>query len=260
MANPVYLASDLGLDAAVSVSTEDAAYPKANLQDRVLAKVFRGTSASALNIELDFGASVQLDTWMLGNHNIDSGATVLVKSGASSPPSTTTHTFTWRALDMVGRFTPTSARYWAVDISGAAAGAPLQIGWMPVGAGVALPRTFRYGVQPAREEHRIGHETNAGVRWRFRLFGRDRFRYPFRFPDEELAAFRALHDAVDGDRLPFVWIPDQDLADVYVVRKDQDFEPTEIANQAGRFNSTVQAIYDYMLTVTSESRGLEVAA
>lgn len=252
-----YLATNLlSDDATITASKEDAAYPAENLYDRQAAKVFRCTSPTALTILVDLGSAHAADTVAIINHNLSSGATLSLKAGASSPPSTVVATPAYRAYDLWKSFASTAARYWKLDITDANSAA-LQIGQLILGTRIALPRARRIGegYSPARKRSNISGETYGGVFWNYHLFDRHEFNPSFRIGSAaELAILTALDAAVFGNLYPFVFIPDSSGSEVYYVRKEESFEPREYdARLAGP-----ELVHDYQMTLIEESRGLEI--
>lgn len=253
------LAANL-ISAAVTItpSTEDAAYPKANLYDKQAARVFRSESGTALTILLDFLGAVSADTIGLVNHNLTNAATLSLKAGAASPPNTVVATPVYREHDLWKGFTLTSARYWLLTIADSNPD-DIEIGQLLLGQRTALPRARRIGngYSPARKRATISGETYAGVFWNYHLFQRQVFNPSFRVGSAaELAVLDTL-DATDvyGNLWPFLYIPDVTGAACYYVRKEQDFEPVEQARIAGG-----ELVHDYQMTLVEESRGLDIQA
>jgi hypothetical protein len=251
-----YLATNLiTSDATITPSTEDAAYPQANLYDRQAANVFRSASKTALTLLIDFGASVQADTIALINHNLMAGATLGLKADGSNPPNTTVATPTYRAHDLWKGFTLVSARYWKLTIADSNPD-NIQIGQFILGIRTALPRGRKIGsYSPMRERSNISGETYGGVFWNYHLFQRHKFNPSYRVGSAaELAILTALDETVYGNLHPFLYIPDVTAADCFYVRKEQNFEPQEYQ---GRIAGP-ELVHDYQMTLIEESRGLEV--
>ena len=253
-----YLAANLiTSNATITTSTEDASYPKANLYDRQAARVFRGTSLTALTVLIDFGAAVAANTIALINHNLTASATLNLKAGAASPPGATVATPLYRAHDLWKSFTSASYRYWLLTIADTNTEA-LEIGQLIIGARVSMPRARRIGppYRPATKRNTIPGETYAGVFWNYHLFQRKAFNPTFRVGSvAELAILTALDTAAYGNVYPFLYIPDGAAADCYYVRKEPDFEPEEVSRITGR-----ELVHDYQMTLTEESRGLDIKA
>jgi hypothetical protein len=257
MAKPLYMVVDKALSAIASAESEDSAYPKENLQDGNAAITFRGSSGTSQWVEYDFGAAVTLDLWVVGNHNLTSGMTAALTAGATPAPAGAIGSFVYRAGDMKLEFTPASNRYWRITFTDSNPD-PIQIGWMPVGEAVTLPKAPSWGGRAGVEESAISHETGGGVFWNFVEFSRRTFRVPFRFHDSMYANFLALHQATGGIALPFVWAPVAGGASVYLVRKEKNFDPRE-EDQEGVLGGSVGPVWSYTLELTEESRGLEIA-
>ncbi|RPH38302.1 hypothetical protein EHM92_00025 [bacterium] len=251
-----YLATNLITSAAtITPSTEDTAYPRANLYDKQAARVFKGTSLTSLTILIDFEASVQADTISLINHNLTASAVLSLKAGSGSPPSTVVATPVYRQHDLWKAFTAVSARYWLLTITDSNSVA-IQIGQLLIGNRTVFPRARRIGesYRPAQKRNTISGETYAGVLWNYHLFERREFNPSFRVSSAaELAVLTALDASVFGNVYPFVYIPDASGVDVYYVRKEQDYQPQEIGRLSG-----LELAHDYQMTLVEESRGLEI--
>lgn len=125
-----------------------------------------------------------------------------------------------------------------------------------VGTTVTLPRPPKWGRLLGVTETNIVHETNRGVVWPYRLFQREVRQYVFRFPSSELAAFRALHDNVQGQLTSFYWIFE---GETLLVRKEAGFQPKSL-EAPGADGSVLAHWYDYTLVLTAESAGLAILA
>jgi hypothetical protein len=156
--------------------------------------VFRGTSTSALSVLIDLGSALAADTVAIINHNFAAGATISLKAGGSSPPSTVVVTPSYRQYDVWASFTLTSAQYWLLEIASSQANA-LEIGQLLIGARVTLPRARRIaqGYSPAQTRSLISGETYGGVLYNYLLFSRKVLNPSFRIGSEaELDVFAQL--------------------------------------------------------------------
>lgn len=257
MSGPAYLATNLiSSSVAITPSTENASYPSSNLYDKQAARVFRGTSLTALSILLDFGAAVSANTIAIINHNLTASAVLSLKAANSNPPNTVVATPSYRQYDLWKAFTLTAARYWKLEITDSAPAA-LQIGQLVLGVRVAFPRERKQGgYSPAQQRSTISGETYAGVFWNYHLFGRRTFNPSYRvFTAADLEILRTFDAAIYGNLWPFVYIPDSGGADVYYVRKEESFQPGELEHPSGG-----EPVHDYQMTLVEESRGLEIKA
>lgn len=252
-----YLLNLISSGATITPSSEDSAYPKANLYDKQAARVFRSESQTSLTILIDFGAAITADSIALINHNLTAAATLSLKADGSNPPTTGVATPAYRAHDLWEAFVSTTARYWLLTITDSNS-SDIEIGQLVIGLRVAFPRGRRIAesYKPVRERSVISGETYAGVLWNYYLFDRRKFNPTFRVGSAaELAVLSGLDAAVYGSLHPFVYIPDVAGADVFYVRKEQSFEPQEIARIAGS-----ELVHDYAMALVEESRGLEILA
>jgi hypothetical protein len=252
-----YLANNLIVNAAtIAASSADTAYPIANLCDYIGANVMRATSKTTLVLTIDLGAAAPADSIALINHNLTAGSSISLKAGNSPNPSTVVASPTYRVHDLWKAFTLTTARYWTVTISDNNP-VNLQIGELLLGARVALPRGRRIGnYSPATKRAAITGETYAGVIHSYHLFERKQFNPIFRVASAaELAVFQTLDALTYGNLYPFLFVPDGSGVDCYYVRKEPDFEPSEIGRLTGP-----EIAHDYQMILIEESRGLEVLA
>jgi len=128
-------------------------------------------------------------------------------------------------------------------------------------AALEFPRGPRYGSAPRDIlEGDLVIETEAGKRWVYKQFTRDKIVVNMRLTAEQLEFFRELHQTVGGQETEFYFVPDMDDIDtVVLVRKEPNFEPKEL-DDPGVVDGEEIALYDYSLTMTQEPDGPEVAA
>lgn len=250
-----YLATNL-ITSSITITpdTEDENYPAEYLYDKQSPRVFRCESPSSLSILLDFGAAISADTIALINHNLTSGASLSLKGDNSNPPTTGRGSLSYRANDLWAGFTLASGRYWLLEITDTNS-EDLEIGQLILGQRTAFPRARRIGrYRPAVERSTIEQETYAGMKWNYHKFDRKTFNPSFRVATAaELEVLRSMDAALYGNLWPFLWIPDTSGADCYYVRKEQEFSPEEIERLAGG-----HLAHDYQMTLTEETRGLDI--
>jgi hypothetical protein len=252
MGLPAYLVTNLiSGNSTITSDTEDANYPHENLYDQILANPFRFTVTTGGYIEVDLGSAQSFDTIFLGGHNLDASATIVITAGNSPAPTTGIAAPAYRAGGMVAVITPTqSARYIRITITDSNTD-NTEIGELVIGARVALPRSFRHGFGGGVLQQNLQMETERGVKWVYKQYQREQREYEFRIDgDAELSDFRTLHNAVDGNLTPFVWIPDISGTDVYYVRKERGFAFTELREK--------DAAYDYRMSLSEETPGTSV--
>jgi hypothetical protein len=125
---------------------------------------------------------------------------------------------------------------------------------------VLFPVAERWGSTKPLQEDDIVHTTERGRRWVYKL---DRLRIYvliFRVNSTNLEWFRAFHELVNGQEVPFYFIHDTDAesaAEAVLVRKEQNFEYTE-GPDPGVFGGVQSGVYDYTMTLTEEPAGAEV--
>ncbi len=112
-----------------------------------------------------------------------------------------------------------------------------------------LPVSPRYDPVMGQEQMDNAFETNMGVRWVYGLFSRDRWELSFILANAQIPAFRAMHDAVDGQRTPFYFrLTDVSPAEFIYARKEAGFMPRGI----GEATDTGEPIWEYRLTLIGE--------
>ncbi len=114
---------------------------------------------------------------------------------------------------------------------------------------VELPVSPRYDPVMGEEQADNAFETNMGNRWIYGLYDRDRWELTFILTNAQLPAFRAMHDAVDGQRTPFYFrLTDVSPAEFIYARKEQGFLPRGI----GEATDTGETIWEYKLILIGE--------
>ncbi len=241
-------------NAELTPSTEDTAYPAENIYDGIAAQVFRCTSKTVLTLLIDLGSAIQADTIALVNHNLTQAGSATLRAGNTNPPTTLVATITRRAFDMWKDFTLQAARYWLLTLTDSNPNY-IQMGQLLLGVRTTLPVGRRMGgYKPAKMRGLISEETIAGVMHSYLLYERMQFNPLFRVKSQaELDVLAALDSAAFGNVKPWLWMPDENGATCYYVRKEGNFEPEE---QQWRVQG--EMIHDYMMQLTEESRGLSI--
>jgi hypothetical protein len=135
-----FLQSNLIESATLTASNENGSFPVGNIQDTILASVFRSTSTS-VNIVIDLGVAKTCDIFFLAKHNMTSSATVTLEANSSdvwtSPPFSESIT----VEDLIAAdFTAASYRYWRLVIAdGTNTDGYIKIGGLGLGEYYAVP-------------------------------------------------------------------------------------------------------------------------
>lgn len=114
----------------------------------------------------------------------------------------------------------------------------------------------------AKENFRILHQTQFGVRYGYHLSKRRVHSYTFRIPYSYLDEFEEIHTATFGEVIPFYYVPDMALfvaspiSGAIYCRKEKDFMPRKVTR--AYWNGTLELIYDYTLTITEEIPAVEI--
>ncbi len=240
----------------ITVSSEDATFPKENLIDRDYSVPFRFNSLVGGTIEIDFLTTVTFDTIFIGNHNFDPTAVITIKVGAVSPPTTIVAVPAYRVKNIVALLASQSFRYLEVGIADANL-ALTEIGELVVGVRTVLPRGIRFGFTPGIQQEIIRERTNRGKRYALELFELERRQYSFRFPESERSEFLAFWQSVNGSIDPFVWIENDSQLDpveaLFVSMETEGFNPSELDEPAG------DPVFDWDVTMIEEGLGGEIA-
>lgn len=251
MGMPGYLshASNLAVAATLSASTEDAAYPLANLVDGLVGVPFRMTATSGW-IELDFTTAMAPTAIVVGNHNLTSG-TIDVTAGAAPAPVTAVVSIPFRQYDMAVIIPAESHRYWRLTFPTAPAN--ISVGQLMVGLEVALPRRYAYqGHTKGRRRSIVTHESENGVVRSFLRYERRIFGYTWNMlteaqVDADILAFDAL---LAGTLNPVAWWPDLDSdEEAYIVR---------LSDEGIQADSDDQGYWGYSINLNEESRGADI--
>lgn len=239
----------------ITVTTEDETFPKENLIDGDYSAPFRFNSLSGGTIEIDFLAPVTFDTVFIGNHNFDPAASIEIKVGAASPPTTIIATPIFKAKNIVAKFASQSFRFLSIGIVDSNT-TLTEIGELVVGLRTILPRGIRFGFTPGIQQESIQERTNRGKRYALELFQLERRDYNIRFLESERAQFLAFWNASNGSIDPFVWLENESEADpadsLFVSFETQGFDPEELDEPAG------DPFFDWSFTVIEEGLGGQI--
>lgn len=239
----------------ITVSTEDALFPKSNLIDGDYSVPFRFTVTTGGFIELDFLAPVTFDSVFIGNHNFDPAATFLIEVGASSPPGTIVDTPGYRVKNVLSKFTSVTFRFLRITIVDAGTDIT-EIGELVVGLRTILPRGLRFGKVMGIRQESILERTNRGKRYALELFKLENRTYSIRFLESERAQVLAFWEAINGALDPFVWVEDNDEADpaesLFVSLENPGFFPRELTDPAP------DAVFDWQFSVIEEGLGTAI--
>lgn len=128
------------------------------------------------------------------------------------------------------------------------------------GVGERPGSTLRGKISTVAQEHTdLVFETEEGVLWVYPQVRRGIWRLVFRVTELQLAVFQTLHTLVDGQRIPFYFVPDTaDPNTVYLVRKEKDFNPQQI-DIPTYIGGVIVPIYDYVLEMREESAAAQLA-
>lgn len=240
----------------ITVTTEDAAFPKENLIDGDYASPFRFNSLGGGTIDIDFLSAATFDSVFLGNHNFDPSVVITVKAGAAFPPTTVVDNPAFFLKNIISKFTSQSVRFLRIEIADANT-TLTEIGELVVGVRTILPRGIRFGFTPGIQQEMILERTNRGKRFALELFQLARRSVSFRFTESERSQFLAFWSGVNGSLDPFVWMENEaeiDPAESFFVSiEEPGYFPKELSEPAA------DGVFDYSITLIEESVGAEIA-
>src|SRR6266571_4832453 len=120
---------------------------------------------------------------------------------------------------------------------------------------VAFPVSFGFDSLKGHEEGDLAFETERGKRWVYKQFTRRTLKLQFRLTDSQLAIFETLHQAVQGQAIPFYFVPDVNASplDALYVRKEQNFTPARATGMEQ--DGTVGRFWEYLLELSAEVTG-----
>lgn len=244
MGDPCYaLPSDRILpDATLALvtGTPVAANPLSYLYDGWPHTVFRTASAAPFRIDGDRGASGAFGLAAFFNANFDAALAMAIATASNAAFSTgvTSDAVTVPATRADGRrvapFVDLSARsnrYFRLDVTGTNSVAPAMGEWWLTSAKRVLApvSAMRYGMTTHKRRPAKVHETEAGPAAPIDYGVTRRFiTGEFRTSAAGVAQLDALWEAVKGPVLPFLWIPDSDVNEAWLVRFVSDFDVTPI--------------------------------
>lgn len=124
MTTPRFLYDDKGIDATLTSATEDADFPKENVQNELRTKVYKSTDLTDEWLVFDLGAAATVDAIAIMNHNFNdfTSVTPTIKFQGHTADSWGTPDIdeTLTVVDgiIVNYITGGSKRYWRVSMTG----------------------------------------------------------------------------------------------------------------------------------------------
>ena len=219
----------------VTVSSENAAYPKANLSDGNPAKPFKFTATTG-NIVWDFGSAQSLDIFAIIHHNLTAAlANVKIQGNATDSwgaPSLDQAVVIpayrddgyprnpWVDLSGIGS---RSFRYWRL-VFGTANGANIALGEVWLGAlKRSLTHNISWGYDKGVIRPSIVHRTRYGVKLTYDLAApRQYIKGPVQTSDAGAEAMRDLFDATRGQTGRFLVVEDPLINDAMIMEWTSD--------------------------------------
>lgn len=237
--------------ASLAASGSDAVYSLNYLRDGHAGIPFRFADGSGGWVEIDFGSAVEVGGIALVNHNLTPSATVTLKGGAATNPSTVSVTVPWTEHDTWAEISPAASyRYWRLSISETNPD-QTEIGELVLGSLARLSRGHGGGHVQRVARGMAEHETELGVRYSATRWERREWELDWRnVTSGQLAELAALDSACGGSRIPWVWIPDTSSSGCHFVRKQADWA----------WSNSTGTLWEAGLRLREEHRGSTIEA
>lgn len=227
--------------ASVIATTEDAAYPAANLYDFKPAKPAKLTGTTG-NWVWDFTIAQRVDLIALIHHNLTAGLDVRIQGNATNswgaPTLTTAITIPayrddgypvnpWRDLTGVAGYSTSGFRYWRLVVVGTNAAA-IAIGEVWLGSTKrTLDPNVDWGVHRIHERKMVEHETDFGVVSAYDLGVTVRkLTGNLDTTDAQRDLVLAWWESTHGRVYPFLLIPNGDENEAWLVRWGRSMHDT----------------------------------
>jgi hypothetical protein len=207
--------------ATLTVSSEDANYPKANIKALPVAQTFRTTGDTAESVLMDFGAPVAINFFALINHNLTSAATITLKAGTTSGVTNFTQVITWAAETTFKKLAGTETyRYWKLELADAAnPDAYIEIGYLVLAVCTAFTFGPLYGTLQIDEED-VNNETltEFGAQDARHIYSKAEIRFDLRRVTSDDDTIRALLRTMKGSATPALLVIEDDVLVAYFGR------------------------------------------
>lgn len=209
--------------ATITTTTENASYPASNLKSLPIVTRWRSTAvASAQDIEVDFGAAQSIDLIALVNHNLTSGATVVISAGTSTAYAEfSSVSMTWREfLAFKWLSTAVSYRYWRIRITDTAnTDSYIAVGYLVLGGSTRPTFNFQQGYVTSPEFVNLQGNSPYGVPAVDEVHRYQTLRLDFGpLTSAEMTVLRNMYANVEHDTNPLILLPERDGADAYFGR------------------------------------------
>lgn len=169
------LSTNLIDSASLTGSSEDISFPASNMQDSMLASVWRTTGITSENVVINLGTAQSADIVFVANHNFTSSVTLTLEGNSSdswgAPPFSESLTYSSGIISKA--FTSASYQYWRLTIADTTNSASyLKIGGLGLGAAYDYPGLGTdYSVEnftSAKKYISDGGQVygSAGIQWR----------------------------------------------------------------------------------------------
>ncbi|MCK5610684.1 hypothetical protein KAR91_52915, partial [Candidatus Pacearchaeota archaeon] len=169
MTTPRFLYDDLGIAATLTSATEDADFPKENVQNELRTKIYKSTDLTDEWLVFDLGAAATVDTIAIMNHNFNefTSVTPTIKFQGHTADSWGTPDIdeTLTVVDgiIVNYIAGGSKRYWRVSMTGGSGTeTAYNIGRVMFGARMQTAKSYDIGFNQAPNDFTTTVQTIGG--------------------------------------------------------------------------------------------------
>jgi hypothetical protein len=243
--------------AAITVTSENALYPKANLYDSRPSRPFKFNAAAADDsVTIDLGSATDVDFCSIHGHNIDSGITAIQLRSSTDNFSASDDleaTMTKATPTFYEKLSAASnRRYWRVKFVGTNTAAAIELGEVVLGEVTAFTRNQREGFDIQYRRRQIRNTTRAGELHVYSITDYEERIVQLQYKPNSAAAFEQVRDSIyqatDGGETPLVFVPDGDREEVIFGRINNTWDTQRL----------FPALWSHQLIIAESPMGVKV--
>jgi len=199
----------------ITPSTEDAIYTRASLYDGFINKPFRWTAKENNTLLFDFGGAVTIDLIVLLQHNFTSNVVATLTSGTTSAcDDGYSGTITYAATNTYTSITPTSNRYWKLEIDDAGCSSNSELCEIYMGVDVPFSKMYSHGWEEGLVHMNDERITEFGNELVYEKYSIRTYRLPWNACTSTVRdEIKTLITATKRNLTSFVLIPDTSAND-----------------------------------------------
>ncbi len=224
-------------NANITVSTENATYPKAGLVDFRIDKPFRHTTTSG-TVLVDLDSALACDFAWIGKHNL---ATVALTAGSTSACSDFTASpspaVDYTATNIFLKFTEQTYRYWKFTTTSIS---NVEMCELYLGVFAQFSVGFDYGFQHGKVFASDQHRTEFGSLYPYSRYNVRTRRYTWtnRSPTLE-SEIATMYDTTSGSVNPLVWVADTTVNSSLYAHLVGNYQSQNVAAPGGMWNVSI---------------------